>query len=277
MVTNGVPVEVGCRRGLSGEWRPGHHCPGRRPRPETVRCSSSPPRPRPAPAWCASPRRSPTSWRRVPPQHDREASFPHASIDALKRAGYFTAPIPVEYGGLGVTSVHDVIVASSRLARGDASVAIGVNMHLVVLVNIVRRWQAAVAAGDERRAAGFGAWLEGDRPRRRGHGDRDQRARPGPHPAADHGDPHAVGLADRRPQGVLHDVAGRDGAPHRRHVRRRRRRRALRLRAGPARRRGRRDPRRLGRARHARLGQPLRDVRRRRAPALRAARRLPRR
>jgi L-evernosamine nitrososynthase len=89
--------------------------------------------------------------------HDREASFPHASIDALKRAGYFAAPIPVDYGGLGVTSVHDVVVASSRLARGDASVAIGVNMHLVILMNIVRRWQIAVAADDERRAEIFGA------------------------------------------------------------------------------------------------------------------------
>jgi alkylation response protein AidB-like acyl-CoA dehydrogenase len=94
------------------------------------------------------------------PEHDRAASFPHASIDALKRAGYFTAPIPTDLGGLGVTSVHDVIVASSRLARGDASVAIGVNMHLVVLLNMVRRWQAAVAAGDERRASAFGASME---------------------------------------------------------------------------------------------------------------------
>jgi alkylation response protein AidB-like acyl-CoA dehydrogenase len=93
-------------------------------------------------------------------RHDREASFPHASIDALKRAGYFAAPIPVALGGLGATSVHDVLVASSRLARGDASVAIGVNMHLAVLLTIVRRWEAAVAAGDERRAAAFGASLE---------------------------------------------------------------------------------------------------------------------
>jgi hypothetical protein len=92
--------------------------------------------------------------------HDREASFPHASIDALKRAGYFTAPIPAEHGGLGVTSVHDVVVASSRLARGDASVAIGVNMHLVILLNIVRRWQVAVAAADERRATAFGASMQ---------------------------------------------------------------------------------------------------------------------
>jgi alkylation response protein AidB-like acyl-CoA dehydrogenase len=92
--------------------------------------------------------------------HDRDASFPHASIDALKRAGYFTAAVPAEYGGLGVTSVHDVVVASSRLARGDASVAIGVNMHLVILLNIVRRWQAAVAAADQRRTAALGASLQ---------------------------------------------------------------------------------------------------------------------
>jgi alkylation response protein AidB-like acyl-CoA dehydrogenase len=89
--------------------------------------------------------------------HDREASLPHAAIDTLKRAGYFTAPIPVECGGLGVMSVHDVVVASSRLARGDASIAIGVNMHLVLLLNIVRRWQAAAAAGDRRRSTAFAA------------------------------------------------------------------------------------------------------------------------
>jgi alkylation response protein AidB-like acyl-CoA dehydrogenase len=94
------------------------------------------------------------------PEHDRAASFPHEGVDALKRAGYFTAPIPAEFGGLGVTSVHDVVVAASRLARGDASLAIGVNMHLVVLLNIVRRWQAAVDAGDERRVRAFGAAME---------------------------------------------------------------------------------------------------------------------
>jgi len=89
--------------------------------------------------------------------HDREASFPHGAVEALKQAGYFVAPIPAENGGLGVTSVHDVVVASSRLARGDASVAIGVSMHMVLLLNIVRRWQAARVAGDRRRATAFAA------------------------------------------------------------------------------------------------------------------------
>jgi alkylation response protein AidB-like acyl-CoA dehydrogenase len=94
------------------------------------------------------------------PEHDREATFPHSGIDALKAAGYFTAPVPEVHGGMGVTSVHDTIVASGRLARGDASVAIGVNMHLVVLLNVVRRWRAALDGGDARRAAAFATFME---------------------------------------------------------------------------------------------------------------------
>jgi alkylation response protein AidB-like acyl-CoA dehydrogenase len=93
-------------------------------------------------------------------EHDREGSYPFEAIDALKAAGYFAAPVPVELGGLGVSSAHDLVVASSRLARGDASVAIGVNMHLVAVLNMERRRQVAVAAGDERRARGFGSSLQ---------------------------------------------------------------------------------------------------------------------
>jgi alkylation response protein AidB-like acyl-CoA dehydrogenase len=92
--------------------------------------------------------------------HDREASYPHASVDALREAGYFAAAVPAEHGGMGVASVHDLIVAASRLARGDASVAIGANMHTTVLRNVVRRWEMAVAAGNARRAAAFAATLE---------------------------------------------------------------------------------------------------------------------
>jgi alkylation response protein AidB-like acyl-CoA dehydrogenase len=86
-------------------------------------------------------------------EHDRAAAYPFASTDALRAAGYFAAPIPVALGGMGVTSVHDLLVAASRLARSDASVAIGVNMHVTVLRNIVRQLELADAAGDERRAA----------------------------------------------------------------------------------------------------------------------------
>ena len=93
-------------------------------------------------------------------EHDRDGSYPFEAIDALKAAGYFAAPVPIELGGLGVSSAHDLVVASSRLARGDASVAIGVNMHLVAVQNMERRRQVAVAAGEERRALGFASSLE---------------------------------------------------------------------------------------------------------------------
>jgi alkylation response protein AidB-like acyl-CoA dehydrogenase len=92
-------------------------------------------------------------------EHDRDGSYPHEAIDALKAAGYFTAPIPAELGGLGVSSAHDLVVASSRLARGDASVTIGVNMHLVAVLNMERRRQVAVAASADRRARGYGQGL----------------------------------------------------------------------------------------------------------------------
>jgi alkylation response protein AidB-like acyl-CoA dehydrogenase len=93
-------------------------------------------------------------------EHDHDRTYPFEAIEALRGAGYFAAPIPVELGGLGVSSAHDLVVASSRLARGDASVAIGVNMHLVAVLNMVRRHQVAVAAGAERRARGFASSLE---------------------------------------------------------------------------------------------------------------------
>jgi alkylation response protein AidB-like acyl-CoA dehydrogenase len=87
--------------------------------------------------------------------HDREGSYPFEGIERLRQARYFTAPIPEEHGGMGVESVHDVVIAASLLARGDASVAIGVNMHFAALLNVVRRWRIAVAGGNERRAKAF--------------------------------------------------------------------------------------------------------------------------
>jgi alkylation response protein AidB-like acyl-CoA dehydrogenase len=92
--------------------------------------------------------------------HDRDGSFPFDSFAAVKNSGYFAAPVPEQFGGLGVTSVHDLLVASSRLARGDAALTLGVNMHLVFVLNVARRWQIATAAGNERRARAFGETLE---------------------------------------------------------------------------------------------------------------------
>ena len=92
-------------------------------------------------------------------EHDRDGSYPFEAIDALKAAGYFAAPIPADLGGLGVASAHDLVVASSRLARGDASVTIGVNMHLAAVLNMERRRSVAVAAQNDRRAQAMASSL----------------------------------------------------------------------------------------------------------------------
>ncbi len=88
-------------------------------------------------------------------QHDREASYPHENIEALQASGYLTAAIPKECGGLGVELVHDVVVASSRLARADPALMIGVNMHFVVTLLLARHWRMARAAGRESRVQGL--------------------------------------------------------------------------------------------------------------------------
>src|SRR6185295_18059055 len=87
--------------------------------------------------------------------HDRDGTYPHDSIRALRDAGYLVAPVPTDLGGFGVSSVHDLVVASGRLARGDASVAIGVNMHLIAVMALARRHDMAIAAGKPRRAQAF--------------------------------------------------------------------------------------------------------------------------
>jgi alkylation response protein AidB-like acyl-CoA dehydrogenase len=93
-------------------------------------------------------------------EHDEQGSYPHANVALLKAAGYFVAPIPEELGGQGVDSVHDLLVASSRLARGDPSSTLGLNMHLVVVLSMVQRWRVAGHRGDQRRATAFGRSLE---------------------------------------------------------------------------------------------------------------------
>jgi alkylation response protein AidB-like acyl-CoA dehydrogenase len=92
--------------------------------------------------------------------HDRDGTYPHESIRSLRDAGYLVGPVPSALGGLGVSSVHDLVVASGRLARGDASVAIGVNMHLVAVMALARRMGIALAAGKSQRAQAFAESLE---------------------------------------------------------------------------------------------------------------------
>jgi alkylation response protein AidB-like acyl-CoA dehydrogenase len=78
---------------------------------------------------------------------DRLGTFAIEHLDKLRADGFLVGFVPVEFGGGGGTSVHDILVASSRLARGDVATTIGVNMHFAVILNIVRGWRVAVTSG----------------------------------------------------------------------------------------------------------------------------------
>ena len=79
--------------------------------------------------------------------HDRDGSFPFENIEALQRSGVMAACVPAEFGGLGVTSLHDYVLGINRLGRGDGSTAIAANMHIFRPWLLTRLWRAATASG----------------------------------------------------------------------------------------------------------------------------------
>ena len=152
--------------------------------------------------------------RAAPPTTTATAATRSRASTALQRRTVLRRPGPRRSSAASASSsVHDLVVASSRLARGDASVAIGVNMHLVV----VAQHRAPLADGARAPAtsaarAAFGGSLA-------------QVADDGIVIAAAVSEPgqdltrpattrrpHRDRLAHRRPQDLLHDVAGGDRA-----------------------------------------------------------------
>lgn len=75
--------------------------------------------------------------------HDRNNTFPFNSFAALRDAGYLALTVPAELGGRAATPL-EVMLAQERLARGNASVALGATMHLAVVAGLVdaRAWPA---------------------------------------------------------------------------------------------------------------------------------------
>lgn len=77
----------------------------------------------------------------------------------MKASGFFTATVPVEFGGLGVASSHDLAVALSRLGRGDGSTAIAANMHLVFGLVVGRMVRRARERGRDEEGAALEGYL----------------------------------------------------------------------------------------------------------------------
>ena len=81
-------------------------------------------------------------------RHDRDATFPFDNFEDMTKSGFLAGAVPEAYGGLGVDSLHDLMVGMSRLARGDASTAIAANMHIGGTNNVLRFLRRAERAGD---------------------------------------------------------------------------------------------------------------------------------
>lgn len=74
-------------------------------------------------------------------QHDRENSFPHENVAAMKASGYTNMTAPEELGG-GGADILDEVLAQERLARGDLPTAISTNMHLFAVGWLSDVWRA---------------------------------------------------------------------------------------------------------------------------------------
>ena len=92
--------------------------------------------------------------------HDRDNTFVEENFERLREAGYLRLAVPSELGGLGAT-MRQVCYAQAELARGCASTALAVNMHLYLTLANVFRWRrgAAAAEGLLRRVASEGLVL----------------------------------------------------------------------------------------------------------------------
>jgi alkylation response protein AidB-like acyl-CoA dehydrogenase len=81
-------------------------------------------------------------------EHDREGTFPFESYEEMREAGYLGLTVPEELGGHGA-SLYELILAQERLAMGDGSTALAVNMHVSPIGQLASLWRSS---GDERLA-----------------------------------------------------------------------------------------------------------------------------
>lgn len=79
---------------------------------------------------------------------DAEHSFAYSHIEALRSIGYFSYPVPIAYGGAGI-SLYELVMYQERLAQGDAAIALGVGWHLSVVhdLNFKQQWPQSEIAG----------------------------------------------------------------------------------------------------------------------------------
>lgn len=78
-------------------------------------------------------------------EHDRDGSFPFENYERMREEGYLGLTVPTELGGMGA-DLQALILAQERLAQGDGSTALAVNMHVSPIAQLASLWRDS---GDE--------------------------------------------------------------------------------------------------------------------------------
>src|ERR687892_2707374 len=79
-------------------------------------------------------------------EHDRESTFPFENYEEMREAGYLGLTVPEELGGRGA-SLYELILAQERLAMGDGSTALAVNMHVSPIGQLASLWRGGGGEG----------------------------------------------------------------------------------------------------------------------------------
>lgn len=82
------------------------------------------------------------------PAYDRENRFPAENWDRMRDTGYLVLTVPEELGGSGA-GLRELLYAQERLAMGDGSTALAVNMHLSPVLQMAMAWRRAGDAKTE--------------------------------------------------------------------------------------------------------------------------------
>ena len=101
--------------------------------------------------------------------YDRKGVFPVENITALRKSGFAAAAVPEEFGGMGVTSNHDCMVAMNRLGRAEGSTPLAFIMHLSRTLGTARALRRAIATGNKAPAGPLRRFAQTDRRRRADH------------------------------------------------------------------------------------------------------------
>src|ERR687892_1907448 len=79
-------------------------------------------------------------------EHDRDASFPFENYERMREEGYLGLTVPEELGGMGA-GLYALILAQERLAAGDGSTALAVNMHVSPIGQLASLWRGGGGEG----------------------------------------------------------------------------------------------------------------------------------